>query len=452
MKDIKRLFGTDGIRGIANKELTCELVLRVGRAGAKFLVRSGKKGKIIVGKDTRPSGDLIEGALVSGILSSGMDVLSAGIIPTPAIALIAKKLDLDGGVVISASHNPLGDNGIKFFGRGGQKLSDVQERSIEEYLAGGQNGENLPTGIDVGRESVLEDAADIYINHLLENFDLDLDGFKIVIDCANGAASVTVKKALTRLGARVLDFNTGISGEDINKNCGSTHPMELQRRVVENKADIGFSYDGDADRVISCDRQGRVLDGDNIIAFCALSMLKKGSLKNNALVSTIMANMGFSKVMHDNGIKVYKTRVGDRYVLEKMLESGTVLGGEQSGHIIFKDISPTGDGLLSTLELLKALVDDKKDPDEIYDIFPRYPQLLKNIRVNSKNNIMDLKALKSKVLEMEELLGPDGRVVIRPSGTEPVIRVMAEAKTTEMVNMVVEELSGIIRDHDQGRK
>ncbi len=449
MNDTKRLFGTDGIRGVANKELTCELALKVGRAGAKFLVQSGKRGKIIIGKDTRPSGDLIEGALASGILSRGIDVLSAGIITTPAVALIAKKLDLDGGVVISASHNPLGDNGIKFFGRGGQKLSDVQENSIEDYLAGEHSEEILPTGIDVGRTILLEDAADIYIDHLLENFDLDLNGFKIIIDCANGSASVTVKKALTRLGASVLDFNTGTSGENINKDCGSTHPQELQRLMASNKADIGFAYDGDADRVISCDRQGRILDGDNIIAFCALSMLNNGSLKNNALVTTIMANMGFSKVMADNGIKVYKTQVGDRYVLERMLETGSVLGGEQSGHIIFKDISPTGDGLLSTLELMKALVDDKKDPDVIHDIFPRYPQLLNNVRVSSKSDIMGSETLKTKVFEMEKLLGIDGRVVLRPSGTEPVIRVMAEAKTMDMVNRVVEELSGIIKDFDQ---
>ncbi len=242
MKDLRKLFGTDGIRGIANKELTSELALKVGRAGAKFLCGSGKKGKIIIGRDTRPSGDFIEGALVSGFLSSGIDVLTTGIIPTPAIALIARILDLDGGVVISASHNPQGDNGIKFFGKGGQKLSDGQERSLEDYILGKYSEENLPTGKDVGRVSILENAADIYINYLLKYFDLDLKGFKIAIDCANGSASVTVKKALVRLGARVLDFNTETNGENINKNCGSTHPQELQKLVVHNKVDVRFGW------------------------------------------------------------------------------------------------------------------------------------------------------------------------------------------------------------------
>ncbi len=446
MKDLRKLFGTDGIRGVANKELTAELALRVGRAGAKFLVRPGKKGKVIVGRDPRPSGDFIEGALISGILSSGVDVLCTGIIPTPAIALIVKILDLDGGVVISASHNPLGDNGIKFFGKGGQKLTDKQENSIEDYLMGSSKEEILPTGMEVGRVRVLEDATDIYINYLLENFDLDLSGFKIAIDCANGSASITVKKTLARLGARVVDFNTGISGENINKGCGSTHPEELQKLMADSKADIGFAYDGDGDRVVCCDRQGRVLDGDNIIAFCALSMLQNGSLENNSLVTTVMANMGFSRAMADSGIKVYKTQVGDRYVLEKMLESGSVLGGEQSGHIIFSNISPTGDGLLSTLELLKVLIDGKKDPARIYDIFTRYPQLLKNIRVKNKSKIMGSEAVRSKVIEMEDMLGPDGRILLRLSGTEPVIRVMAEAKTMDMVNRAVEELSRLIED------
>jgi phosphoglucosamine mutase len=444
MEDLRKLFGTDGIRGVANKELTAELALKVGRAGAKYLVPEGKRGKIIIGRDPRPSGDFIESALISGILSGGHDVFRAGIITTPAIALLAKILDMDGGVVISASHNPLNDSGIKFFGSGGQKLTDYQEKAIEDYILDEDIENTLPVGTGVGRFKTMDNAVDIYLDYIFKYFSIDLKGYRIAVDCANGSSSILVTRALKELGAEVLDFNVDLSGENINKNCGSTHPEALKKMVLENRVDIGFSYDGDGDRVISCDSSGRILDGDSMIAFCALDMKRNGNLRNDCIVTTIMANMGFHNTMDSSGIKVYKTQVGDRYVLEKMIEVDCTLGGEQSGHIIFRDISPTGDGLISTLEFLRAALTGKNKISEIYDIFPRYPQLLENIKVVDKNKIMTSSMLKEKIAEMDKLLGKEGRIVLRPSGTEPVIRVMVEAKTMDMVNDVVNQLSAVI--------
>ncbi len=445
MEDLKVLFGTDGIRGIANKELTAELALKVGRAGAKYLVPEGKRGKMIIGRDPRPSGDFIENALVAGILSAGHDVLRAGIITTPAVALLTRILDVDGGAVISASHNPLGDNGIKFFGRGGQKLTDYQEKAIEDYILDKDIENTLPVGVGVGRFRAMDDAVDVYLDYIFKHFDIDLSGYKIAVDCANGSSSVLITRTLTKLGAEVLDFNTDLDGENINKNCGSTHPEVLKKIVLENRVDVGFSYDGDGDRVISCDSSGRILDGDSIIAFCALDMKKSGNLRNNCVVTTVMANMGFCNFMKDNGIKVYKTQVGDRYVLEKMIEADCNLGGEQSGHIIFRGVSPIGDGLVSTLEFLKAVLAGKSEISDIYDIFPRYPQLLENVKVEDKGKVMASHVLKEKIAEMEKLLGEEGRIVLRPSGTEPVVRVMVEAKTMDVVNDIVSQLSAVIR-------
>ncbi len=452
MKDLRKLFGTDGIRGIANKELTAELALNVGHAGAKYLVEGKEKGRIIVGKDPRPSGDFIEHALIAGILSSGQDVLKAGTISTPAVALLTKILNLEGGVVISASHNPLDDNGIKFFGKGGNKLRDKQEKAIEDYIADKDFKNNFcPTGTGVGRCRDLEDAKEIYLDYLLKNIKLNLEGCQVVLDCANGALSAIAPEAFSRLGARVKSFNTDLEGENINRGCGSTYPEVLKKLVLDNKADFGFSFDGDGDRVIICDRKGRILDGDNIIAFCAVNMAKVGRLKNNAVVTTVMANMGFDKAMEEKNIKVFKTSVGDRYVLEKMNEIGAVFGGEQSGHIIFKEISPTGDGLVSALQFLKTLVSTDYNPDDIYNIIIRYPQVLKNVKVKNKKEIADSSYLVEKVTAMKKRLGNDGRIVVRPSGTEPVIRVMIEAKTIEEANRVADMMSSYIVDYNKGK-
>ncbi len=447
MKDLRTLFGTDGIRGLANKELTAELALKVGRAGAKFLAGDKKDARIIIGRDPRPSGDFLKCALSSGILSTGCNVLDAGIMTTPAIALIAKILDLDGGVVISASHNPLEDNGIKFFGRKGQKLSDEKEKKIEDYITGNRKDETLPTGTGVGRIEVLEDARDIYLDHICKSFDMDLKGFSIVLDCANGATSLLAEEALARMGANIIAYNTDLSGSHINEKCGSTHPEGLASMVLKEKARLGFAYDGDGDRVIACDGRGNILDGDSIIAFCAIDMAKNGMLKNKTVVTTVMANMGFDKLLSGHGIEVLKTSVGDRYVLEKMTETGSALGGEQSGHIIFPDLSPTGDGIISSLEFLNALVRSGYDINRIHELVPRYPQRLENIRVKDKNAIMGSEEVKDKVLEMEGFLGGRGRIVLRPSGTEPLIRVMVEAEEQKMVDHVVGEFSRLIEEY-----
>ena len=446
MKNIRKLFGTDGIRGLANRELTAELALKVGRAGAKFLITEGSRGRIIIGRDPRPSGDFLKNALSAGILSSGHDVIDAGIITTPAVALIANIMNLDGGVVISASHNPLEDNGIKLFGKNGQKLSDIQEKEIEDYIADDLANNSLPLGIDVGRYEYLEDAPKAYLDRVCGKYDMDLKGLKIVLDCANGASSILAGRALERFGPDVVIYNTGLTGENINDNCGSTHPEQLKKLVVAESADIGFAYDGDGDRVIACDGRGNILDGDSIIAFCALDMAKNNRLKNNKLVTTIMANMGFEKLMNENGIEVEKTPVGDRYVLERMLEIDSALGGEQSGHIIFKDISPTGDGIISTLEFLNAIVKSGYDINKIYGLIPRFPQHLENIRVTDKNKIMECEEVRAKVMEMEGFLGGKGRIVLRPSGTEPLIRIMVEAEQQDLVNQVIGELSRVIEE------
>lgn len=449
MGDRRKLFGTDGIRGIANRDLTAELSLKVGRAAAKFLVpNQSRKGKIIVGKDTRPSGDFIESALIAGILSNGHDVLRAGIVTTPAVALLTKVLGLDGGIVISASHNPLDDNGIKFFAREGQKLTDEQEKSIEDYILGQEiYNSSYPTGLKVGRCIDLDDATDIYLDYVLKNFNLNLNTLRIALDCANGSSSVLVPRALERLGAKVISFNTNTSGEDINQNCGSTYPQTLKKIVIESGADIGFSYDGDGDRVIACDSMGRILDGDVIMAFCALKMFEKGLLKNNCMVTTIMANMGLDKILQPYGIKIYKTDVGDRYVLEKMIEVGAILGGEQSGHIVFRDLSPTGDGLISTLRFLELIIKSNYDISEIHKIIKKYPQVLKNIPVEDKTKIINSEYIKKNISEAESWLGGNGKIVVRPSGTEPVIRIMVEATTVEVAQDVVDKLSSIILNY-----
>ena len=446
MKNIRRLFGTDGIRGLANRELTAELALKVGRAGANFLTATGSRGRIIIGRDPRPSGDLLKNALSAGILSCGHDVIDAGIITTPAVALIANIMNLDGGVVISASHNPLEDNGITLFGKNGQKLSDIQEKEIEDYIADDLDNNSLPVGIDVGRYEYLEDAPKVYLDRVCGKYDMDLKGLKIVLDCANGASSILAAGALERFGPDVTTYNTDLTGGKINDKCGSTHPEQLKKLVAAENADIGFAYDGDGDRVIACDSKGNILDGDSIIAFCALDMAKNNRLKNNKLVTTIMANMGFEKLMNENGIDVEKTPVGDRYVLERMLEIDSMLGGEQSGHIIFKDISPTGDGIISTLEFLNAIVKSGYDINKIYDLVPRFPQHLENIRVTDKNKIMECEEIRAKVMEMEGFLGGKGRIVLRPSGTEPLIRIMVEAEQQDLVNQVIGELSSLIEE------
>ncbi len=458
MKDLRQLFGTDGIRGIANIDLTPEFILKVGRAGAKFLssgkkVKNNKKSKILVGRDTRPSGDFISKALISAILASGVDVLDAEIITTPAVALLVKILGVDGGIVISASHNPVEDNGIKFFGKDGQKLTDYQEHSIERYILDDSsqnsgNNVNNPTGEDVGRCSILDNAYEIYINYLKDFFDLNLSGIKIAVDCANGAASVLAPLVFKQFGAEVVVFNSGISGVLINKDCGATHPEFISKAAIDSNSDIGIAFDGDADRVIICNKDGKIIDGDLVIGFCAIDMKNKNTLFNNCVVTTVMANMGLEKVMRENDIQVYKTDVGDRYVLEKMNETGSVLGGEQSGHIIFKNISPTGDGIISALEFLNVVVNNNYDPSEVVNLIPKYPQILKNIKVSDKHEVLNSQLLRETIRFVENKLNGIGRLLVRPSGTEPLIRVMAEAENEKIALEAVNEIISVINKID----
>ncbi|MCL4416216.1 MAG: phosphoglucosamine mutase [Actinobacteria bacterium] len=444
-KNLRNLFGTDGIRGIANENLTPEFALKVGKAVSKFLISGGKKGKILIGKDSRPSGDFLEASLSAGILSSGSDVYRAGILSTPGVALLTKIFNMDGGIVISASHNPLEDNGIKIFKTGGEKLTDEQERLIEEYiLDGNMSNSDTPVGLEVGRFKNLDDPEEAYIKNITKRFSFNLNKLKIAVDCANGATSIVVPKVLSMYGADVRSFNNNIESGLINKNCGSTHPEVLKQIVKESGAEIGFSYDGDGDRVIGCDSRGRILDGDVIMAFCAINMKNKELLKNNSVVTTIMANYGFEKTMTENNIKVYKTKVGDRYVLEKMVGTGSILGGEQSGHIIFRNFSHIGDGLVSTLIFLQLLNETGVKIDKIYDTIEHYPQLLKNLKVKNKAEIMQSSKLKQKISEAESKLSGNGKIIVRPSGTESIVRVMVEAKTHELALEIQDDICNFI--------
>lgn len=448
-ENIRKLFGTDGIRGLANKELTPELVLKIGKAASRFLIKEGQKGKVLIGKDSRPSGDFLEASLAAGILSSGNDVYSAGILSTPGVALLTKLLNMDGGIVISASHNPLEDNGIKIFKSGGEKLSDSQEKSLEDYILSNEDKNSTkPEGLDVGRFFNIDDPLKIYIDHITREFTFDLNKLKIAVDCANGATSIAVPKVLSMFGADVISFNTDIKSGLINKNCGSTHPEVLKQIMKESKAEIGFSYDGDGDRVIACDSAGRIFDGDVMMAFCAINMKNKSILKNDSVVTTIMANYGFEKAMEEKGIKAYKTKVGDRYVLEKMVETGSILGGEQSGHIIFKHFSHIGDGLVSTLIFLNYLLETKAGIGTIYDIIEHYPQLLKNLKVKDKEKIMQSHELQQKIFQSELKLSGQGKIVVRSSGTESIVRVMVEARTPELAHEIQEDICDFISRFD----
>lgn len=441
----RQLFGTDGIRGVANTDLTPEFVLKTGKAISQFFSSGKKRARILIGKDTRPSGDFLEASLSAGILAEGSDVLNVGILSTPGAAILSGLLEADAAVIISASHNPLEDNGIKIFKKGGVKLTDPEEKALEALIFAKEPQKGIKkTGLEVGRQILIKDALDSYIDYVTSDFKFNLRGMKIAVDCANGATSIAVPKVLSMYGADVISFNTDIKSGLINKNCGSTHPEVLQALVKKTGADLGFAYDGDGDRVIGCDRFLRVLDGDVFIAFSALIMKEKNILKNDSIVITVMANYGVEKAMRDKNINIFKTKVGDRYVLEKMLEKDVMLGGEQSGHIIYKNFSTIGDGLLSTLIFLKYLTENKKDPDKIYDVIEHYPQLLKNIRVRDKDLIMNNPELLAKIEEAERSLKGQGKIVVRSSGTEPLVRIMVEAETIDKVQEIQKELCDFV--------
>ncbi|MGI5902327.1 MAG: phosphoglucosamine mutase [Desulfitobacteriia bacterium] len=440
-----RLFGTDGVRGKANEELTPELAYRLGKAGALVLGKDSE-AKILVGKDTRVSGDMLEAALVAGICSAGVDVLKVGVLPTPGIAYLTRINKACAGVVISASHNPYQDNGIKFFAANGFKLPDELEDEIENTMA--KLHDLSCTGKEVGRVLEIGNSLEDYCAFLKAK-STNLENLKVVLDCANGAASFIAPKILEELGAEVVALACEPDGININDHCGSTCPEFLARQVLKHKADVGLAFDGDADRVIAVDEKGQVVDGDFIMVICALALKEAGKLPNDAIVVTVMSNLGLHKALKKAGIRVYETQVGDRYVLEKMLETGTSLGGEQSGHLIFLEHSTTGDGLLSGLQLLSILKEKKAKLSTLAAQMTRFPQLLVNQRVGNKKEVMENESLQVAIEKVQNYLGDEGRVLVRPSGTEALIRVMLEGQKEDELQKLAEELLAVIRAVDE---
>jgi phosphoglucosamine mutase len=435
----RKFFGTDGIRGLTNSEpMTAETALRVGQAAGAHFLRGDHRHRVVIGKDTRLSGYMMESALVAGFASVGMDVVLLGPMPTPAVAMLTRSMRADLGVMISASHNPYEDNGIKLFGPDGYKLSDEAERAIERRL--GQEPKRARPEL-IGRAKRIDDARGRYIHFAKSTFpeQLRLDGLKVVLDCANGAAYHVAPEALWELGAEVVALGVTPNGTNINDGCGSTHPQALQARVIEEKADIGLALDGDADRLIVADQNGRLVDGDQLMALIALQRKRRGLLKGGSVVATVMSNLGLERRLAKARIGLIRTQVGDRYVLETMRETGCNVGGEQSGHIILTDHSTTGDGLVAALQVLAVLVEDGKPASEILDQFEPVPQLLKNVRFNG-GAPLDTNKVKARIAAAEKRLKGHGRLVIRKSGTEPLIRVMAEGDDAMLVERLVDDI------------
>lgn len=443
---MSRLFGTDGVRGIANDELTADLAYKLGRAGAFVLTEGAHKPKILVGMDTRISGDMLEAALVSGILSVGAEAICVGVIPTPAVAYLTRKYNADAGVVISASHNPVEYNGIKFFNGQGYKLRDELEDKIQSIIENNLDGVPSPTGAELGRKIVEEAAVEDYVEFAKSTIDSDLKGFKVALDCANGAAYEVAVDTFRQLGAEVVVINNDPDGVNINKNCGSTHPEELMDYVIRKECDLGLAFDGDADRCLAVDDKGNLIDGDFIIAICAKYLKEQGKLKDNMAVVTVMSNLGLDFAFKKEGISTIKTKVGDRYVLEEMIKDGYVLGGEQSGHIIFLDYNTTGDGLVTGLQLASIVNKSGKTLSELASMMTKLPQVLANAKV--PNNMKDIHEKDREIVEeikkIEEKLDGCGRVLIRPSGTEPLVRVMLEGKNQEELDQMAHSLAELI--------
>ena len=442
-----RLFGTDGVRGIANKELTPDLAYNLGKAGTYVLKKDSKRPVIVIGKDTRVSGDMLENALTAGILAVGGNVIKAGVIPTPAVAYLARYYKADAGIVISASHNTFEYNGIKFFNGEGFKLDDLLEEKIEDIIISGVDVNSHITGEEIGKcLEAEEDAIELYASHLIETAGYRLDGKKIVLDCANGASYKVAPKVYEALGAEVVTIGDRPDGTNINEACGSTHPEKLQAAVLKHHADIGLAFDGDADRLIVVDEQGRVLDGDKTIAICAKMLKSAGRLKDDKVTVTVMSNIGFHKAMEAEGISVDVTNVGDRYVLEQMLKTGCIIGGEQSGHIIFLEHTTTGDGILSSLQLVKAVLESGKKISELADEIAIYPQVLVNAKINNdyKKTYMKDEEVALAIAAIEAKMEGNGRVLIRPSGTEPLVRVMLEGDDTDLISSLAEDLAALI--------
>lgn len=447
---MKKLFGTDGVRGVANVyPMTTEMAMQIGRAAAHIFKKDGdtRRHRIVIGKDTRLSGYMIENALVAGICSMGVDVLLVGPLPTPGIANITSSMRADAGVVISASHNPFQDNGIKFFSRDGVKLPDAMELAIEELIFSKNIDSFRPIATEVGKAYRIDDAAGRYIVFLKNAFpkELDLAGMKIVLDCANGAAYKVAPAVFQELGAEVIPLGIKPNGTNINAGCGSLYPDLISEAVRANGADLGIALDGDADRVIFVDEFGNEVDGDHIMAICATDLLKRRKLKKNTLVATVMSNMGLDIAIRNAGGKIVKTAVGDRYVVEEMFKNGYNFGGEQSGHLIFLDYNTTGDGIQSALQVLAIMRRKERRLSELAQVMTALPQVLVNVRVKKKKDITTFPEVAALIADIEGKLNNEGRILIRYSGTEPLLRIMIEGVDREEIQAWAEEIAGLVR-------
>jgi len=448
----KQLFGTDGVRGVANiHPMTTEIAMQIGRAAAYLFKQQDRRSRIVIGKDTRLSGYMIENALAAGICSMGVDVLLVGPLPTPGIAFITASMRADSGVVISASHNPYQDNGIKFFARDGFKLPDEKELQIEELILSGKIDDLRPTADEVGKAFRVDDAVGRYVVFLKNAFprNLDLTGVKIVLDCAHGAAYRVAPAVLEELGAEVIAFGVEPNGTNINHECGSTYPELVAAAVVEHGADLGIALDGDADRCLFVDEQGKIVDGDHVLAICGKHLIRQGRLPHKTVVATVMSNMGLDIAMREVGGRVIKTAVGDRYVVEEMRRQGCLLGGEQSGHMIFLEYNTTGDGVLTALQILAIMQETGSSLAELAAVMTALPQTLVNVRVRERRNIKEVPAIRQLIDDAEAKLGDDGRVLIRYSGTEPLLRIMLEGREQAEIAALAGEIARAV-EHNLG--
>ena len=444
-----RLFGTDGARGVANTELTAELAMNIGRAAAMVLISDEvEHPTILIGKDTRLSGDMLEGALIAGLCSVGANVELLGVVPTPAVAYLVGKYNADAGIMISASHNPFEFNGIKIFSSDGCKLPDDLENRIEEIVLDNVVPYTLAKDENIGKVTRMDDAVEDYVDHVAKSIGCDLEGMEIALDCSNGSSSRTAEKLFTKLGAKVHMLFNNPDGININKDCGSTHINRLQNYVREHKLCCGLAFDGDADRCLAVDENGNLVDGDYLIAICAKDMKDRGVLKKNAVVGTVMTNMGFNKFCDANGMTFVSTKVGDRYVLEAMLREGYNIGGEQSGHIIFLDYATTGDGELSGAMILSIMKRTGEKLSTLAKVMERMPQVLINVKVSAEGKLAFYtdKEVKAEIKRVTEILGDRGRILVRVSGTEPLVRVMLEGENLEEIQSLAEESAQVVRE------
>jgi phosphoglucosamine mutase len=440
-----KYFGTDGVRGVANTELTPELAFKLGRFGGYVLTKDATRPKILIGRDTRISGHMLEGALVAGLLSIGAEVMRLGVISTPGVSYLTKALGAQAGVMISASHNPVGDNGIKFFGPDGFKLSDDQEHEIEELLDRTEDSLPRPIGADLGQVSDYFEGGQKYLQYLKQTVDEDFDGLHIALDCAHGATSALATHLFADLDADISTMGASPDGLNINEGVGSTHPEALAEMVKDKNADVGLAFDGDGDRIIAVDEHGNIVDGDQIMYICGKYLKSEGRLKQSTVVSTVMSNLGYHKGLEEHGIQSIQTAVGDRYVVEEMKTNGYNLGGEQSGHIIFLDYNTTGDGLLTGIQLVNIMKVTGKSLSELAGEMKKFPQKLVNVRVTDKHHVTDNEKVKSVIGKVEEEMNGNGRILVRPSGTEPLVRVMAEAPTEELCEKYVDEIAEVVK-------